>query len=83
MLRSDGLRVAGKVYAFYSVRDGLIVKVPAARAAALVADGTAEQVRMGERRMKEWIELREPVEEVWRALMDEAAGYVGTLSSTK
>ncbi|MEV4174763.1 hypothetical protein [Nonomuraea sp. NPDC049709] len=79
MLHSDGLRVNGKVYAFFA-RDRVIVKLPAARAGGLVADGTAEVVQMGTRRMRDWVGLRAPDEEVWRGLLAEAATYVQGLT---
>ncbi len=44
MFGSTGLRADGKFFAFVGARGGLIVKVPAARAAAVVAAGQATAV---------------------------------------
>jgi hypothetical protein len=81
MFHSEGLRIEGKVYAFFSTsRDRVVLKLPAARAAGLVADGTAEVMQMGGRRMREWVGLPEPEEETWRGLLAEAAAYVESLA---
>lgn len=80
MFHAEGLKVGGKVYAFFSAsRDRVVLKLPAARAGELVKDGTAEVMRMGARQMREWVSLREPDEVVWRRLMGEAADYVESL----
>lgn len=57
MFRSPGLRVAGKIFAFLGHDDRLIVKLPRARARGVVAAGTAHEVTMGSRTMKEWVSL--------------------------
>ncbi|MEV4803209.1 hypothetical protein AB0K18_24660 [Nonomuraea sp. NPDC049421] len=76
MFNSEGLQVRGRVYAFYARSRGrVVVKLPAPRAAALVEDGTAEEMRMGGRRMREWVGLAQPDEEIWRHLLGEAAAY--------
>ncbi|MBB3036996.1 TfoX/Sxy family protein [Hoyosella altamirensis] len=85
MFRSPGLRVEGKVFAFLGSNGELIVKLPKARAAELVDEGTAEAVVMGKRTMREWIVL--PAEgdsastlALWRDLAYEAYRFVGALS---
>ncbi|MEU6713611.1 hypothetical protein ABZ897_19205 [Nonomuraea sp. NPDC046802] len=75
MFHTQGLTVKGKVYAFFS-KDRLILKLPAARVGELVKEGTAEVMVMAARRMREWVAVREPDEELWRKLMAEAAAYV-------
>lgn len=57
MLHSLGLRTSGKFYAFASGSD-VIVKLPAARVAELVAsgDGSPCETKPG-RAMKEWVQL--------------------------
>ncbi|MBF8193364.1 MmcQ/YjbR family DNA-binding protein [Nonomuraea sp. K274] len=81
MFHAEGLKVNGKVYAFFSRdRDRPVVKLPAARAGELVREGTAELMRMGGRRMREWVQLGEPDEEAWRRLMTEASAYVEALT---
>jgi hypothetical protein len=57
MLRSPGLRTAGKFYAFATGPD-VIVKLPAARVAELVGSGAGQpcEPRPG-RPMREWVVL--------------------------
>ncbi|MFI7229260.1 hypothetical protein ACIBO5_39095 [Nonomuraea angiospora] len=55
-------------------------ELPAARAAELVEGGTADEMVMADRRMREWVSLRTPDEEVWRGLLAEAATYVESLT---
>jgi hypothetical protein len=83
MFRSPGLRVRGKIFAFLGHRGGLIVKVPGDRIGELVAAGTGEQVVMGRRTMREWIEVpagadRTATLALWRDLAREAHQYVGS-----
>lgn len=84
MFRSPGLRVGGKVFAFLGHRGELIVKLPRDRAGQFVDAGTAEQVAMGTRRMREWVAL--PIREdrtatltLWRNVAREAYEYVDSL----
>ncbi|WP_067478971.1 hypothetical protein [Actinomadura hibisca] len=84
MFRSPGLRVGGKVFAFLGRRGQLIVKLPRARAGELVAAGTADEVVMGKRTMREWIEFPEQGDDVetlalWRSVAQEAHQYVASL----
>ncbi|WP_433429156.1 hypothetical protein [Nonomuraea sp. CA-141351] len=80
MFHAEGLKVNGKVYAFFSkTKGGVVLKLPAARAGELVGEGTAEVMVMGARRMREWVALRVPDEDVWRRLLTEAAAYVESL----
>ncbi|MGI5171530.1 hypothetical protein ACQEU3_45020 [Spirillospora sp. CA-253888] len=84
MFRSPGLRVGDKIFAFLG-RDGrLIVKLPRERADAFVGAGTAEQVVMGERRMREWFAFpaqddRAATLALWRDVAREAHRYVDAL----
>ncbi|PTR24015.1 hypothetical protein C8K36_10825 [Rhodococcus sp. OK519] len=55
MFRSPGLRVAGKIFVFLGHDHRLIVKLPRHRAQEVVAAGTAREVTMGSRTMKEWV----------------------------
>ncbi|MCC9198368.1 hypothetical protein QNO08_01730 [Arthrobacter sp. zg-Y820] len=57
MFRSPGLRSGKKIVAFLGSGDVLLVKLPRTRAAALVAEGSAEPVTMGSRTMREWVEI--------------------------
>lgn len=57
MLRSPGLRTAGRFYAF-ATPTHLIVKLPAERVAALVRDGVGSPCDpRGGRPMREWVGL--------------------------
>lgn len=83
MLRAEGLKVHGKVFAFTWAGE-LMVKVPADRAAEEVAAGGAQPVETAPGRvMREWIAVAAPAgggDERWRALMDEARAYVAALA---
>jgi hypothetical protein len=59
MFRSPALRTGKKVVAFLGSGPGdtLILKLPRARAAALMEEGSAEPVTIGKRTMREWIEV--------------------------
>lgn len=82
MFRSPGLRVGQRVFAFLGHDDRLIVKLPRSRAVELVAAGTAEEVTMGTRTMREWVAvpLGDPADgsglSLWRGLAREAYEYV-------
>ncbi|GLZ76268.1 hypothetical protein Afil01_10750 [Actinorhabdospora filicis] len=70
-LQSRTLTVAGKIFAF--LKSGrLVVKVPAARAAELVAGG-AEPFSSGGRVTREWVAIEDPP--AWAAAMAEAYEY--------
>ena len=82
MFSSEGLAVRGKIFAFVG-RDGrLILKLPQARAEALLAEGVTEQVTLGKRTMREWVSVGvpDPQPGAWPALMDEAHAYVAELA---
>ena len=85
MFRSPAIRSGNKVVAFLGHGDTLIVKVPAERAEALVAEGSAHRVTMGSRTMREWIVLpaaendRQTLAQ-WIPCTQEALHYVSTNS---
>lgn len=82
-LRGGTLTVGGKTFAFLH-GDRLIVKLPAARAADLVARTGAVHFEAGGRLMREWISVGEPEDgEAWRALLDEAYAYVRELGGRR
>jgi hypothetical protein len=56
------------------VRGKLVVKLPAERCEALVAEG-AEPFVVGRRQMREWVAV-EPGSHDWRALAREALAFV-------
>jgi hypothetical protein len=76
-LRNETLTVGGKIFAFLK-DERLVVKLPAARVAALLAEGAGVPFESGGRRMKEWVAVPAATHPGhWRELMAEANGYVG------
>jgi hypothetical protein len=72
---SNGLKVGGKLFAL-SVRGQLVVKLPADRVAALVADGKGEPFETAPgRKMKGWLVLS-PRSRCWETLAREAYAFV-------
>lgn len=72
------LRVDGGFFCTCDHRDGaLIVKLPAPRVRALIDDGIGEAFAPAGRVFREWLKVRERDAGQWRALMDEARGFVG------
>lgn len=82
MFRSPGLRVAGKIFAFLGHDNRLIVKLPRSRAQEVVAAGTAREVTMGKRTMKEWVSFAFDDDDLdgtlslWRDATREAHAFV-------
>jgi hypothetical protein len=76
MLRSPGLRSAGKFYGFAPGRD-LMVKLPSSRVAELVAGGRGLPcaTRPGHP-MKEWVRIPSPDEETCLSYLLEARAFV-------
>ncbi len=71
-----GYRVGGKIFAML-LDDALVVKLPAGRCAALVAEGAAAPLTTGGRPMREWVRMTGvPDAERWRALAEEALAFV-------
>ncbi len=79
-LSNDVLKVNNKIFAFV-MGERLVVKLPAARCSALIADGEAGPFGSGGRTMKEWVAVDLPPgnagEKAWRGLMGDARAYVG------
>jgi hypothetical protein len=74
--RSQGLRVAGKIFAMF-IEEGLVVKLPKRRVDELVSAGAARQFDPGHGRlMKEWVALSTSTAQDWPALVDEARAFV-------
>ena len=84
MFGSEALTVHGKVVAFVDGEGGLVVKLPAARAAELVAAGVGEPIRVGRSPAKEWGGVPRPADGAdphpWAALLDESFDYVEALA---
>ena len=72
---NPGLRYRGHIFAMLS-RGALVLKLPAARVAALVAAGDGVPFDAGKGRpMREWLVLAGPDDGQWRALIAEAFAY--------
>lgn len=54
---------------------GLVVKLPADRVAALISDGTGQEVAPAGRPFKEWVAVDD--ETLWPALIEESIAFVG------
>lgn len=76
MLRAEGLTTAGRFYAF-ATGDDIVVKLPAARVAELVAAGAGRpcEPRTG-RPMRQWVRLRPADEDACVAALTEAREFV-------
>jgi hypothetical protein len=77
--RSEGLRVSGKIFAML-VKGELVVKLPKDRVDDLAASGLGHNFDPGHGRlMKEWAAVSPAASRRWRALVDEARTFVGSL----
>ena len=73
---SPGRRVDGRIFGML-VRDGLVVKLPAARVTALVEAGQAAWFDPGKGRpMREWASIPAGSPADWAALVEEAVAFV-------
>jgi hypothetical protein len=77
-LQNDVLKVHDKIFAFLKA-ERLVVKIPAAHVAALIADGEAIPFATGGRTMKEWAAVLFTNAERWHTLMNGARAYVSTV----
>ncbi len=74
---SGALKVGGKIFASLSSGDRLLLKLPAARVDALIAQGAGERFTTGPGRPKrEWITIGPSHASLWIALSDEARAFV-------
>lgn len=78
-LQNDVLKVDEKIFAFLK-DERLVVKLPAAQAARLVAAREAVPFESGGRKMKEWVSVGDADEQRWRGLIDDARAYVASLA---
>lgn len=73
---SNALKTDGRIFALSS-HDRLVVKLPAKRVEALIADGAGRRFDPGHGRlMREWLDVGVEDPETWRDLATEALAYV-------
>ena len=73
---SGALKVDGKIFASLSSGDRLLLKLPAARVEALIAEGIGERFSTGPGRPKrEWVTIGSAHVARWVALSDEARAF--------
>ena len=73
---STSLKTDGKIFAML-VKDRLVVKLPARRVEALVAEGVGQRFDPGHGRIqKEWLSVRGDDPGEWQALATESEAFV-------
>jgi hypothetical protein len=79
---SDALCVHGRIFAIPRP-GGLVLKLPRARVAELIASGEGTPFDAGKGKpMKEWVVLERPAQERWLQLTREALAFVGAGSES-
>lgn len=72
------LRVGREFLALADFRDaGLVVKLPKARVAELVASGVGRPFAPAGRVFAEWVSVPEPDRRLWKDLLREGVAFVG------
>ncbi|MGI9607621.1 MAG: hypothetical protein ACR2P0_15945 [Acidimicrobiales bacterium] len=76
LMRSRCLRVNGDFLAMPEYRTGdLVVKLPAERVSALIADGTGLAFAPAKKVFKEWVQVPGRDEALWKTLLDEGLEF--------
>lgn len=79
---SSALKAGGSIFAMLT-RGRLVVKLPRARVAALVASGAGEPFDAGKGRpMKEWLVVADAADDRWQDLAEEALAFVSRGTAT-
>jgi hypothetical protein len=72
------VRRAGQFFASFDTgSSALVVKLPAERVSALIADGTGAPFAPNGRRFREWVSLPRPDVELWEQVLTEAHQFAG------
>ena len=78
MFGATGLKIGGKVFSMVH-KGRLVVKLPAARVAALIKSGDGAPFDPGHGKlMKEWVAVKPMAKGVWIKLAEEARDFVGS-----
>lgn len=80
---ANALRVNGKIYAALTRRHRLLLKLPPAHVAELLASRHAAPMESGGRVMRGWVTLPPDSVESWIALSDEARKYVAAATKPR
>lgn len=80
---SDSLRIDGKIYAALTRSHCLLLKLPPARTAELLAAKRARRFESGGRVMNGWITLAPDQARDWIALSDEARAFLASQTTSK
>jgi hypothetical protein len=80
---SNALRINGKIYAALTRSHRLLLKLPPARTAELLAAKRAQHFESGGRVMNGWITLAAADAELWISLSNEARKFVSTETKRK
>lgn len=80
---SNALRVNGKIYAALTRSRRLLLKLPPARVAELLATKSVERFESGGRVMNGWVTLTPAAADQWIALSDEARKCVAAETQRK
>ena len=85
MFNRPGLRTAAKVVLFLGADDRLMLKLPLTRVTELVEQGAVERVTIGNRTLREWVEVPavegdDAAHELCLELASEAFVYVRALA---
>lgn len=78
IMQSRCLRVGREFLALVDYKDsGLVVKLPRARVAELIQEGTGQPFAPAGRVFKEWLSVPKPDRRTWRGLLREGVEFVG------